>query len=56
MKIAPLVTDQGMKRPRSPTLDGDNVLRYLKRTTPEHQNEVATKLLKSTARQDFSPA
>ena len=55
MKIAPLVADQGMKRPRSPTLDGDNVLRYLKRTTPEHRNKVADELLKSTARQDFSP-
>ena len=56
MKITPLVTDQGMKRPRSPTLDGDDVLHYLKRTTPEQRNKVAVELLKSTACQDFSPA
>ena len=52
----PLVTDQGMKRPRSPTFDGDDVLRYLKRTTPENRNEVAARLMKSTTRQDFSLA
>ena len=32
----PLVADQGIKRPRSPTMDGDDILRYLKRTTPEN--------------------
>ena len=32
----PLVADQGMKRPRSPTPSRDDVLRYLKRTTPEN--------------------
>ena len=52
----PLVADQGMKRPRSPMIDGDDVLRYLKRTTPENRNEVAAGLMKSTTRQDFSPA
>ena len=35
-QIVPLVADQGMKRPRSPTLGSDDVLRYLKRTTPEN--------------------
>jgi hypothetical protein len=34
-------------------MDGDDVLRYLKRTTPENQNEVAAELMKSTTRQDF---
>jgi hypothetical protein len=56
VQTIPLVTDQGMKRPRSPTLDGSDVLRYLKRTTPENRNEVAAKLMKSTTRQDFSLA
>ena len=56
IRAVPLVADQGMKRPRSPTLDGDNVLCYLKRTTPENRNEVAAGLMKSTTRQDFSPA
>ena len=55
-RIAPLVADQGVKRPQSPVLDGDDVLRYLKRTTPENRNEVAAGLMKSTTRQDFSPA
>jgi hypothetical protein len=44
-----------MKRPQSPTLDSDDVLRYLKRTTPENRNEVAARLMKSTTRQDFFP-
>ena len=35
-RIIPLVADQGMKRPRSPTTSSDDVLRYLKRTTPEN--------------------
>jgi hypothetical protein len=35
---------------------GDEVLRYLKRTTPENRNEVAAELIKPTTRQDFSPA
>ena len=56
VQTAPLVADQGMKRPRSPTLGGDDILRYLKRTTPENRNEVAAGLMKSTTRQDFSPA
>ena len=55
-QTVPLVTDQGIKRSRSPTMDGDDVLRYLKRTTPENRNEVAAGLVKSTTRQDFSPA
>jgi hypothetical protein len=49
----PLVADQGMKRPRSPTMDGTDVLRYLKRTTPENRNEVAAELMKPATRQDF---
>jgi hypothetical protein len=56
IRAVPLVADQGIKRPRSPTLDGDDVLRYLKRTTPENRNEVAAGLMKSTTCQDFSPA
>ena len=56
MPTIPLVADQGIKRPRSPTPNGDDVLRYLKRTTPENRNEVVAGLMKSTTRQDFSPA
>ena len=56
VRTVPLIADQGMKRPPSPTLNGDDVLRYLKRTTPENRNEVAARLMKSTTRQDFSPA
>ena len=52
----PLVVDQKMKRPRSPTPSSDDVLRYLKRTTPEDRNKVAAELMKPTTRQDFSPA
>ena len=37
-------------------MDGDDVLRYLKRTTLENQDKVAAKLMKSTTRQDFSLA
>ena len=55
-KATPLVVDQGVKRPRSPTMNGDEVLRYLKKTTLENQNEVVAGLMKSTTRQDFSPA
>ena len=54
VRTTPLVADQGMKQPRSPTLDGDDVLRYLKRTTPENRNEVAAELTKPATRQDFS--
>ena len=50
-----MVADQGMKRPRSPTLDSDDVLRYLKRMTPENRNEVAAELMKPATRQDFFP-
>ena len=56
MQTIPLVADQGMKQPRSPTMDSDDVLCYLKRTTPENRNEVAARLMKSTTRQDFSLA
>ena len=56
VQTTPLVADQGVKRPRSPTMDGDHILRYLKRTTPENRNQVAAELLKPTARQDFSLA
>ena len=55
-RTIPLVVDQGMKRPRSPTPSSDDVLRYLKRTTPENRNEVAAELMKPATRQDFSPA
>ena len=55
-RTTPLVADQGIKRPRSPTTNGDDVLRYLKRTTPENQNEVAAELMKPATRQDFSLA
>ena len=51
----PLVADQGMKRPRSPTPSSDDVLHYLKRTTPENRNDVAAELMKPASRQDFSP-
>ena len=56
IRTVPLVADQGIKRPRSPMMNGDDVLRYLKRTTPENQNEVAAELMKSSTRQDFSLA
>ena len=52
----PLVADQGIKRPRSPTIDGDDVLRYLKKATPESRDKVAADLMKPTSRQDFSLA
>ena len=55
-QTVPLVADQGMKRPRSPTIDGDDVLRYLKRTTPENRDRVVAELMKSTTSQDFSLA
>ena len=56
VSTAPLVADRGIKRPRSPTMDSGDVLRYLKRTTPENRNEVAAALTKPATRQDFSPA
>jgi hypothetical protein len=37
-------------------MNGDDVLRYLKRMTPEERNEVAAELMKPTTRQDFSLA
>ena len=55
-QTTPRVVDQGMKRPRSPTMDSDDILRYLKRTTPENWNKLAAELVKPTTRQDFSPA
>ena len=55
-RIVPLVADQGIKRPRSPTIDGDDVLRYLKRTTLENRDVLAAELIKPTTRQDFSLA
>ena len=55
-QTAPLVADQGMKRPRSPTMDGDDVLHYLKKTTPENRNKLVAELMKPTTRQDFSLA
>ena len=35
-QTVPPVADQGMKRPQSPMMDGDDVLRYLKRMTLEN--------------------
>jgi hypothetical protein len=55
-QTTPLVTDQGVKRPRSPTTNGGDILRYLKRATPENRNEVAAELMKPATRQDFSLA
>ena len=55
-RIVPLREDQGIKRPRSPTMNGDDVLHYLKRTTPENRNNVAAELMKPATRQDFSLA
>ena len=52
----PLVADQGAKRPRSPTMDNGEVLRYLKKATPESRDKVAAELMKPTSRQDFSLA
>jgi hypothetical protein len=56
MQAVSLVANQGIKRPRSPTMDGDDVLHYLKRTTPENRDKVAAELMKSSTRQDFSLA
>ena len=56
VQTIPLVADQGMKQPRSPTMDSNDVLWYLKRTTPENRDEVAVELMKPTTRQDFSLA
>ena len=56
MQTIPLVADQGIKRSRSLTMNGDDVLRYLKRMTPENRNEVAAKLIKPATCQDFSLA
>ena len=36
VRATPLIADQRVKRPRSPTPSSDDVLRYLKRTTPEN--------------------
>ena len=55
-RTVPLVADQGIKRARSPTMNSDDVLRYLKRTTTENRKEVAAELMKPATRQDFSPA
>ena len=56
VRTVPLVADQGMKRPRSPTIDSGEVLRYLKKATPESRDKVAADLMKPTSRQDFSLA
>ena len=55
-RAIPPVAAQGMKRPRSPTIDNDDILRYLKRTTPENRNQVAAELMKPATRKDFSLA
>ena len=55
-KTTPLVSNQGVKQPQSPTINHNDVLRYLKRMTPENQNEVAARLMKSVTHQDFSLA
>ena len=56
IQTIPLVADQGMKRPRTPMMDGDEVLRYLKKTTLENRNKVAAGLMESPTCQDFSLA
>ena len=56
VRVVPPVVDQGMKRPQSPTVDGDDILHYLKRTTPENRNKLVAELVKPTIHQDFSPA
>jgi hypothetical protein len=56
IQTGPLITNQGMKRPQSLTMDSNDVLHYLKRLTPENRDKVAAKLMKSTSRQDFSLA
>jgi hypothetical protein len=53
MQTTPLVANRGIKHPRSPAVNGDDVLRYLKGTTPENRNKVAAELMKPTSRQDF---
>ena len=55
-QTVPMAADRGMKRPRSPTTNGDDVLRYLKGTTPKNRNEVAAELMKPATHQDFSLA
>jgi hypothetical protein len=55
-RTVPLVADQGAKRPRSPTMDSGEVLRYLKKATPESRDKVAAELMKPTPCQDFSLA
>ena len=55
-QVVPLVADQGVKRPRSPTIDNGEILRYLKKATPESRDKVAAELMKPTSRQDFSLA
>ena len=52
-QTAPLAADQGVKRPRSPTIDSGEVLRYLKKATSESRDKVAAELVKPTSRQDF---
>jgi Retrotransposon gag protein len=55
-RTVPRVADQGIKRPRSPTIDSGEVLRYLKKATPKSRDKVAAELMKPTSRQDFSLA
>ena len=55
-QTVPLVANQGMKRPRPPTIDSGEILRYLKKATPESRDKVAAELMKPTTRQDFSLA
>ena len=55
-QVVPPVADRGEKRPRSPTMDNGEVLRYLKKATPESRDRVAAELMKPTSRQDFSLA
>ena len=55
-QTAPLVSDQGVKRPRSPAINRDEVLCYLKKTTLKNRDDVAAGLMKTMACQDFSCA
>ena len=47
-RAVPLVADQGTKRPQSPAIDNGEILRYLKKATPETRDKVAAKLMKPT--------
>ena len=53
MTVSPLVADQGLKHPQSPTMMQDKVLQYLKGQTPEKQSELVAALTHPMMHQDF---